>query len=95
LPSGTKVLPGGVRTVDGSDGFYKVVLPKNRGEVVSTEVTTSYGPAVVRRTLLNSCENLIIEVLGLTGGAVDVSYENGELTIVKDGNTYKVSASLD
>lgn len=95
LPPGTKVLPSGVRTVDGSDGFYKVVFPRNSGEVVSTEVTTSYGPAVLRRTLLNSCENLIIEVLGLTGGAVDVSYKNGELTIVKDGNTYKVSASLD
>lgn len=95
LPPGTKVLPGGVRTVDGSDGFYKVVLPKNSGEVVSTEVTTSYGPAVLRRTLLNNCENLIIEVLGLTSAAVDVSYENGGLTIVKDGNMYKVSTGLD
>jgi hypothetical protein len=95
LPLGVTVLPGGVRTVDGSDVFYKVVFPRSSGEVVSTEVTTSYGPAVLRRTLLNSYGNLIIEVLGLTSGAVDVLYENGGLTIGKDSNTYKVSIGLD
>jgi len=94
-PSSAKVLPGGVRTVDGSDVFYEVVFPRNGGEVVSAEVTTSYGPAVLRRALLNSYGNLIIEVLGLTSGAVDVSYENGGLTIGKDGNTYKVSIVLN
>jgi hypothetical protein len=95
LPQGAKILSAGVRTGTSSRCFYKVVRPQMGREAVSTEVTTSYGPAVVLRAVLDTGGRLIIEVLGLSDDTIDVSYVNGGLIIIKNGEKYSVDVGLD
>jgi hypothetical protein len=90
-----KILPGGVRTAVGSRSLYKVSYPFTDNGFVSTEVETSYGPAIVRRAVLKADDYLIVEVLGLSDEVIDVLYKDGGITILKGDERYRVDIRLD